>query len=209
MPFAVVRGSAAAAVTPDHARLQLVLAHTAADPATALDRVAEQSQRLDALLTQHGIAAVDRTTDGITVGERRQWRNNEEVMVGFEASTRTTVTVRTIAAVGALVRDSVADAGAAVAGLDWRIDDDNPARRDVLGAAARDARARAGAYAEALGLRLGEVDLVSEAPIVPDQPRPMMAMADAARVGGAPELAVDGGVVELTATVHVRFALLP
>ena len=68
---------------------------------------------------------------------------------------------------------------------------------------------RATACTEALGLRIGEVELISEAPIAadPPQPRMMMAAMDAAKVGGA-ELAVSGGLVELTADVHVRFALL-
>ena len=90
----------------------------------------------------------------------------------------------------------------------WRVDADNPARAALLGAAARDALVRATAYADALGLRLGEVELISEVPLVPEpspQPRTMMA---AAKMADSVELSVSSGTVELNAEVYVRFAIL-
>ncbi len=209
MPSVVVHGSAAASVTPDRAELSLEVSHRAADAAGALDEVAAMSGRLLAALEAHGVDRPAWATDGVQVGEEFQWRDNQQVMVGFRAATGVTATIRGAEQVAAIVRDAVGDAGAAVRGLVWKVDRDNPARRALLADAARDARVRATAYAEALGLRVGEVELISEAPIAtdPPQPRMMMAAMDAAKVGGA-ELAVSSGLVELTADVHVRFALL-
>ena len=100
--------------------------------------------------------------------------------------------------------------------LSWRVDPDNPTRSDLLGLAARDARRRAEAYTSALGLRLGEVELIDEGPIgsgaspqaTSSKPE-MMAMraAKSADTGGA--ISVSGGLIELAAEVHVRFAILP
>ena len=71
---------------------------------------------------------------------------------------------------------------------------------ELLSEAARDARRRATAYAEALVLHLGEVELISETPIAAE-PLPgrgvMMAMDSAPRAKGA-EMAVSEGLVELT-----------
>lgn len=209
MASAIVRGTAAATVTPDRAELSLEVSHLAADAAGALDGAAAASQRLVAVLEQHGVQRTDWATDGVRVGEEYQWRDNQQVMVGFRASTGVTITVRGADQVGALVRDAVGDAGAAVRNLVWKVDRDNPARRRLLADAAADARVRATAYAEALGLRLGGVDLISETPIHAEPATagmPVLAMS-APKMDGE-EMAISGGLVELSAEVNVRFALL-
>jgi uncharacterized protein YggE len=209
MSSIVVRGTSAASVTPDRAELSLEVSQRAADAAGALDSAAAASQRLVEVLERHGIDRNAWATDGIHVGEDYEWRDNQQVMVGFRASTGVTVTIRGADLVGTLVRDAVGDAGAAVRNLVWKVDRDNPARRQLLADAAVDARVRATAYAEALGLRLGEVELISETPIAPDNPpgHLMMAAMASPKMSDA-EMAVSGGLVELTADVHVRFALL-
>jgi uncharacterized protein YggE len=209
MASVIVRGTAAASVTPDRAELSLEVAQRAADAATALDEVAAMSGRLVDVLESHGIDRASWATDGVQVGEEYQWRDNQQVMTGFRAATGITVTVGGADLVGAIVRDTVGGTGASVRNLAWKVDRDNPARRALLAAAALDARVRATSYADALGLRLGEVELISETPIVPDapQPRMMVAAMDSAKVGGT-EVEVSSGLVELTADVHVRFALL-
>lgn len=208
MASVVVRGTAATTVTPDRAQLSLEIAHRAGDPASALDEVARRSGQLVEVLTRHGLATADWSTDGVQVGEEYQWRDNQQVMTGYRAATVVTATVRHATAVGGLVRDGVADVGAAVRNLSWHVDRDNPARAALLAEAARDAHRRATAYAEALGLRLGEVELISEMPI-PAEPHPVaMRMAMDAAPMGAPAVEVSGGQIELSADVHVRFALL-
>ncbi|MGB8859595.1 MAG: SIMPL domain-containing protein [Ilumatobacteraceae bacterium] len=210
MSTVTVRGSALAAVTPDRAQLGLALTHLAADAAAALDEVAERSQQLEQILAGHGLTRSDWATDGVQIAEEYQWKNDSNVLVGHRATSALSVTLRSADLVGAVIRDAVTSTGATVRGLEWRVDADNPARRDLLAAAARDARVRATAYAEALALRLGEVDMISELPPAIDgpspQPRQMMAMA---KTADSAELSVSGGLVELGAEVFVRFALLP
>lgn len=210
MASVIVRGTAAATVTPDRAELTLALSHLAPHPASALDEVAARSQQLVRVLESHGFAPSDWATEGVTVAEEYQWKNDSNVLVGHRASTSLTVTVRDTSLVGTLIRDAVSSPGASVRTLQWRIDATNPARRALLGEAARDARVRATAYAEALGLTLGEVELISEAPLAPQpgpQPMPRM-MAAKAMMADSAEVAVSGGLVELTADVHVQFAVL-
>jgi uncharacterized protein YggE len=81
---------------------------------------------------------------------------------------------------------------------------------ELLGLAAADARRRAQAYATALDLVLGAVELISEAPISvapePIAPMPMMRAMKAS--ADASEMSVSGGQIELAAQVHVRFAVL-
>ena len=61
------------------------------------------------------------------------------------------------------------EASAAITGPEWTLAPTNPAHAEARRAAAEDARLRATAYAEALGLELGPVAWVSE-PGPPDVP---------------------------------------
>jgi uncharacterized protein YggE len=208
MSSVTVRGSALAAVTPDRAELSLALSHLAPDAATALDEISSRSQRLEQILITLGFTSSDWATDGVQVAEEYQWQKESNVLVGHRATTALTVTVRSPELVSSVIRDGVTTAGATVRSLAWRVDADNPARGALLGAAARDARVRATSYVEALGLRLGDVELISEAPLAaepspPPQPRMMAAKMNDA----GPELSLNGGRVELSAEVYVRFSI--
>ena len=196
--------------------MQLGLTHIAADAGAALDDVARRSLKLEELLVRLGFSPQEWVTEGVQVAEEWQWRNDSNVLVGYRATSGIATTVRAFDVVGDLIRDAVRDCGANVRDLSWRVDPDNPTRSELLGLAAHDARHRAEAYVTALGLRLGEVELIDERPIGSgaspradgSQPE-MMAMraAKSADAGGA--MSVSGGLIELVAEVHVRFAILP
>jgi len=209
MASVTVRGASVASLTPDRAELSLSISHLAADASGALDEVARRSQQLETVLEAHDVRRDEWATDGVQVGEEYQWRNDANVLVGYRASTAVTITVRSVPLVSTLIGAGVTQVGASVRSLTWRIDADNPARRVLLGEAARDARVRATAYAEALGLRLGEVEEISElTPANEPPPMPRAAMAMAAKMGDTSSLSVSGGLVELAAEVFVRFAVL-
>lgn len=213
MSSVIVCGSARQLVQPDRAVVSLGISVVAHDAAGALDQVAERSNTLDGVLTRLGFASTDWVTDGVTVAEEWEWRNDANTLVGHRASTGATVTVARLEVIAPLLRAAVDEAGGVIRQLRWEVDADHPVRHDLLGRAATDARRRAAAYATALGLELGAVELISERPIAaggpgqpPDGPMPMLAMARGKTA--APELSVSGGQIELTAEVHVRFALL-
>ena len=216
MANVTVCGSATASVRPDRVVVQLGLTHVAADAGAALDEVAQRSQRLDNLLVRMGFTEQDWVTEGVRVAEEWQWRNDTNVLVGYRASSGVAATVRAFEMVGNLIRDAVRECGANVRELSWRVDPDNPTRSELLGRAAHDARRRAQAYTAALGLRLGEVELISESPInASPNPRAeasgsgmtAMRMTKSADAGDA--VSVSGGLIDLVAEVFVRFAILP
>lgn len=213
MTSVVVSGTARRWVAPDRAILALGLSVVAGDAASALDAVAASSAELAAVLDRSGVPAGDRSTGGVTVAEEWEWRADTNVLVGHRASTGLSLVLDDVALIAPVLRVAVGARGAHVRGITWEVHREHPARLDLLGEAARDARRRASAYVDALGLRLGPVELISESPIgaEPPTPRteaaPMLAMSAAERAD-APELRVQPGRVELTATVHVRFTVL-
>jgi uncharacterized protein YggE len=65
---------------------------------------------------------------------------------------------------GPLLQGAVEHAGAFVDGPRWRLDAQNPARDEACREAAIAAERKATAYADALGLRLGQVRSITESP---------------------------------------------
>lgn len=209
MPNVVVCGSATASVQPDLAVVSLGLSYVAAEPASALDEIGVRSQRLEAALAALGLDRRAWVTDGVSVAE--EWQHDQQSrLVGFRASSGVTATVRDLGRVSTVIKDAVG-VGATIRGIEWRVDEANPARTELLAAAARDARHRAQTYVTALDLLLGPVELISEQPIAM-QPAPygdVVSMARSAKFADSSEMALGEGQVHLHASIHVRFGVLP
>jgi uncharacterized protein len=196
------------AVAPDYAVVSIALTHVGPDPSSALDNVAERSHRLAQVVGELSIDRRDWLTDGVQLAEEWQWKNDANVLVGHRATTGATVTVRSPDVVGALLRDVVALCAATIRQTTWHVDVTNPVRHELLGEAARDAQRKAAAYAAALGLEVGDVELISEAPIsvapAPAAEAYEMRLAKA----DTPTVSIGDGSIEVAAVVHVRFGLL-
>ena len=211
MASVTVCGSASASVAPDRAIVGLSLTRVEPTARAALDEVARRSTQLESLLGELAIERQDWVTDGVTVAEEWQWANDTNTLIGQRATAGVTVTVHDLSTIGELIGEAVARCGASMRELSWKVDAGNPARRSLLGEAAVDARLRASAYVDALGLRLGAVELVSELAPEVAQPSPLMVTSMRAMkvADGGAEMATSGGQVELNASVFVRFAILP
>jgi uncharacterized protein len=110
------------------------------------------------------------------------------------------------AVAGRLMQGAVEQAEAHIEGPWWHIDLDNPARVQACKEAAQDARRKAEAYAEALGLRLGAVRSVSEAVTTPwSRGGTMLAMAE--RSTAAAEIGIDAGELDVSASVTITFGI--
>ncbi len=125
---------------------------------------------------------------------------------GYRARNVLVIRVEDLSKIGPLV-DAATDAGATnLDSISFGLKNDKAARKQALMDAVREAREKAEAMAEGLGLRLGEVYSVEEGggPIVRPFEMPMMAMARTAD-RSAP---VMPGEVSLSASVTVRFTLV-
>lgn len=210
MASITVCGTADDSVAPDRATLELGLTHVAVTSSAAIGEVAIQSQRLEQVLVDAGFAPADWSTQGVTLAEEWEWKNDTNTRVGFRATSGVTVGIVDLARITPLLQASVDDAAAQVRDLRWSVSDHHPARSALLGAAAVDAVHRADAYADALGLQRGAVEEVSDLPIASTPgPQPMAVMSRSKAADNAPALSVSGGQITLHASVHVRFTTLP
>jgi uncharacterized protein YggE len=202
----VGRGTARAA--PDAALLSLEVWAELDTPEAALDEVARRTEVLQGVLERAGVDTADRSTAGVSLSERWDYRHDENVFVGYRASTVVSARIVDLAVLGAVISESTREAQARPHGPAWQIDPDNPARVEACRIAAEDARRKADAYASALGLRLGAVLSIRE-PGARPRPlgRPQVAMRMAAG-GGGPDMPVESGDVDVAAAVTVAFELI-
>jgi uncharacterized protein YggE len=113
--------------------------------------------------------------------------------------------------VGRLMTEAASRAAAQIEGPWWRVLPNNPARLEACRQAAGDARAKAQAFAEALGGRLGPIAWIRESTDQGYQGGPgavFRAQPMAASSGPDPELAIEPGEFDVSAAVGVAFAFV-
>ena len=199
-----VIGTGRAAVTPDVVRLDLRIGHDAPDVAAALTGASKGIAAVGRVVREQDVSDQDIRTLDANVSQRY---DNTGTPVGFTAQQRLGVTVRRLDQVGEILEAAAAEVGNALLVDQVRLDVDDRSEglaraRDVAFA---EARAKAEQYAALSGSEVGAVLAVAESGIAPVRPgRQMMAMAAMDSAGGMP---VEGGDLELTASVTVTWEL--
>ena len=164
-----------------------------------------RSHELDSLLDELGIPKTKRSTSGISIRENREWVEERSVHRGYEALSSMIVRLDDPSIAGRLLEGAVERAQALVDGPWWSVDGDNPARLEACGEAARDARRKAEAYAEASGLRVGPIVSIREAVETPWNGGGML--SGVARAVSAEEIGIEPGQLDVFARVTIAFAI--
>jgi uncharacterized protein len=149
-----VRGYGSVDAEPDRVEVGLVLTGVAPTADAAYADVAGRAVALSALLDELSVPPAHRATSGLALQEERDYEGKPN---GYRAQSRTVVRLADAEAVAMLVAQAVEASGAGVEGLSWSVDRASPAWLDACRLAATTARDRAAAYAEGLGLPLGQV----------------------------------------------------
>lgn len=195
-----VRGSGEVHVAPDRATVRLGLTHQAESAAEAQNEVNRVAGRiLEAIrgmgIPEESIRTVDLNLHAIYASMRQP--EDQPRIVGYRASNVVEVRTDDLDRVGPII-DAGLQAGAnRVEGVQFGLANDEPARREALRRAADDARRKAEALAEALEVRLLEIDEISEEgvtfPVREVYQQRTMAM-DAATPVSPGQLSVNAGV---------------
>lgn len=199
------RGEAVVPGKPDEGIWTVDVRALDATPDAALNAVGSRSSALEELLYELGVPKEMRSTTGVTVREEFDFVEGKQVHRGYRAQNLVTVRLRDASLAGRLIQGSIERAEASVRGPVWWIAPDNPARLEACRRAAVEARRKAEAYADALGLRLGPVAEVRE-PSGGTQPLPRPA-GGVLRAMAEPALEVDPGELSVEARVEVTFEL--
>lgn len=213
-PYVVAEGTASVSVAPDRAVIRFGVQHQDATAQKAQGAVNAAMQKILTALRRLDVPANRITTARIDLFPvYAQQRPNEYDQAPKLAGFRASNTVRVELDLGGKgpeigsVLDAAIGAGAnSVEGISFELADDTQPRSKALRTAAENARAKAGAIADALGSRLGELREASEGGVEvgPIQPFAKMEM----RASSAPTQ-VEAGEIRVSATVRVRYAIEP
>ena len=220
-PMLTVTGEGESAARPDRAVVRLGAAAQAETAAAAQDQVNQVMQAAIEAIRAAGIREEMISTAGISLypvysdqvprpmpAGQHQQRPPEPRIVAYRASNSVRVTVDDLTKVGDVIDEGVKAGANQVEELSFQLKDDTAARREALTGASKQARAKADAIAQALGLRIDGVIEVSEGGVQVMRPRMELARAGAAAMeaAGTP---VQPGQVEVRATVTVTYRVSP
>jgi uncharacterized protein YggE len=172
----MVLGEADAKAQPDTAVLVLSVVTQSKRAVEAQQVNARKSEAVIAAAKHEGGANTEVRTSDYGLLPQREWWGGQPRITGYEARNSVTVTISDLDRVGAVI-DAATQAGAnSVEGIDFTLRETNPARRETLAAATRQAMTKAEAIAQALG---GHVTRVVESQEGGFVPRPSYHSEDA------------------------------
>ncbi|WP_336811562.1 SIMPL domain-containing protein [Bosea sp. MMO-172] len=191
-------------VAPDIAIIDagVVTEGKTAEEALAKNRPA--MNRMRETVTQYGIAPGDMATSQLRIGPKFSApaalpsgiRPPREI-IGYEAQTALTITVRDIGKAGALVDTLVKSGSNSISNVRFGLTDPATAKNLSRRKAAQDARAMATLYAESLGVQLG--DLVSANEV--DAPHGEADLPSRRKVSGEMPTVVEPGEIEVATSL--------
>ena len=201
-----VTGEGATEIAPDLATLQVGVTTTGA---TAAEALAANSAALEAVLArlrEAGVEGRDLQTSSLSVTPN--WTGYESSssgpqISGYTAMNIVTVKVRKLDTLGAVLDAAVQDGANTLNGLTFGLQDPRPAMDTARQAAIEDAKAKAGLYAEAAGVKLGRIAVITENSGYGGGPAPMFKEA---AMSAAP-VPVESGQLSMQATVTVVWDL--
>jgi uncharacterized protein YggE len=196
---------------PDQAVLNLAV-ETAAPTARAAAQ--GNATKMDALVTSMkalGISGPNIRTISYDLQPEYSYpkpgENNPPQITGYRAINAVQVVVDTIARAGKIIDAAVATGANRMNGISFQLRDPESARLEALKDAVRSARAQAEAVAQALGQHLGQVLTVTAnyQSVRPPSPMPMMALMKVSSEQAPTP--VEGGEIEVQASVNITYRL--
>jgi uncharacterized protein YggE len=201
-----VTGTGNVSGVPNQLSLSMGVQTNAGSVATALRQANQAVRAVTSALSRTGVSASDIQTSGLSIYPN--YSGSSGVPSGYQVSEQLTITLRRLSVAGSQISAAARAGGNAtvIDGVSLNLSDTGTLLASARQKAVADAKAKATAYAQALGRPLGAVVSMSETPpAVPFQP---VGYAAASSAGRAPSpVPVHPGTQQLSVTVTVVFAL--
>ena len=204
-----VTGRATVSVQPEQASVDVGVVTEAPE---ARDAARMNAEKLDIVLkairNALGSGAKSETVSYSLNPVYRYPERNEPVLTGYSATNVVRIRELALDTVGEVIDLATSSGANSVSNIAFGLRDEAAAKARALREAAIDARAKANALADALGLQVLGVLSVSEGE--PDIVRPMpMYRAEMAMAQAAPPTPVEAGAIEVRASVTLVVAIRP
>lgn len=198
--------------TPDTAIVTAGVVTEAPEASAALGENNAAMRDLIAAVAAAGVAEKDIGTSGFSIEPvtvypqpKSDGTQDPPRITGYRVSNLVTVKIRDIAKAGELLDEVVRIGANSIHGISFTVDDRDSRLDAARAAAMKEARRRAGLYAEAGGFTVGRILSVSESGGFMPQPMPYARAAMAAKEADSVPLAP--GEQEIQASVSVTFEI--
>ena len=203
-----VGGVGKVTVTPDLAHVQLGVQILKPTAKAARDAAATAMSGVVAAVKKLGVADKDIQTTQVSLAAVYDYpANGSRVLRGYQLTNQVAVTVRDLSQLSDVVDNAVSAGATSVDGISFDVADRTALEAQARVAAAKDARAKADVYAQALGLAITGVASVSEQVSTPVWYAP--SYSNMAAGGAADKVAtpVQPGSTDVTINVQVSFLI--
>ena len=181
----------------------------------ALDANTADMSKLIETLKAAGIESADIQTSGFSVSPNYVYSDARDAngyqlppkIVGYTVSNGVTVHIRDLAALGAVLDQAVTVGANTISGITFAVEDPTELYDEARRAAFADAKSKADLYAEAAGVELGALALISEQTGYNNPPQPYMFKAEAAMASDRGIVPVEVGQLTFTIDVNVNWDL--
>ncbi|MET3725399.1 SIMPL domain-containing protein [Sphingomonas trueperi] len=192
---------------PDLALIQAGVVTTASTAGEAMQQNAARMAAVLGALRKAGIAERDLQTSSVNLAPQYRYQENKPpVITGYQASNQLTVRFRDVAKSGTILDALVAQGANNIAGPNLTLADEEGALDEARRDAITKAKARANLYAQAAGLKVDRILLISEAGM-PQMPQPVPMLMRGKAMMAEADTAIVPGEQKVTASVSVRFLL--
>ncbi|MBI4920306.1 MAG: SIMPL domain-containing protein [Devosia nanyangense] len=182
----------------------------------ALDANTADMSAVIAALKAAGIDSADIQTSGFSVSPNYVYSDARDAngyqlppkIVGYTVSNGVTVHVRDLASLGAVLDQAVTVGANTISGITFAVEDPAGLYNEARKAAFADAKGKADLYAEAAGVELGALALISEQ-LGGGQPQPYMFKAEVAMADRSAPVPIEAGQLTFTIDVNVNWDLEP
>jgi uncharacterized protein len=201
-----VTGTGTVKGTPDTLRLDMGVEVTEPSVDQALERANAVAARLNDALKKAGLKQQDLQTTGLAINPTYDYpaSGGAPVLRGYTVSESVSATLRDIDKAGAAISAAVAAGGdnARVHGISLALEGTGPLLTDARTRAVEDARAKAEAYADAVGRDLGDLVSITEQVSTPSP----IAYSGADMAGAAKSVPIEPGSQAVGVTVTAVYA---
>jgi uncharacterized protein YggE len=202
-PQIVTQGTGEVRVAPDRAIVRFGVQIDAADAKTAQGRVNEAMQRVNEALRRLTIPENRIGTERLELSpvyEPQRPQDTRPRLSGYRAANVVRVELDDLARLGPIIDAAVGAGANNIEGIEFTLTNEAPHRMEALRQASREARAKAEAITQALGVHLGSLIEATEGGIEVVPPRPLA--FERSVMAATP---VQPGELTVRATVTVRY----
>ena len=203
MATITVRGRGTASAQPDDVTIGLTVEALRPSATEAFAEATRLVEAVVALTDEVGVPAGARSTSQVSLAEHGEHANAGWQHRGYRATSRLAVRLPDAELASRLLSEAATRLEARIDGPTWRVAHDNPGHSEARRRAARDARAKAEEYAEALGGSIGALVSVAEPGSGPPIPQPRM-YAVQQEISG---MRLEAGEHEIVTEIDVTFQL--